>query len=437
MNPLSSGDLRKDYRCFAVPSIVGLAVFSLYSMVDGIFVGRLVGPEALAAVNLSLPFLNLLFALAVTFAVGAGTLIATALGEGNQGRARALFSQNVATAALLGLLVGGLALLFLEPLCQLLGAETDTLADTKAYAGTIAAFAPFFVLEYNLEVLVKTDGHPKLSLGAVVLACLSNIFLDWLFIGPLGLGVFGAALATGLSQTLAACVFLGHFLWGRKRSLGFVRFRPEGKAMGRMIPIGLPDGSMELCVAGMTWLYNRLCLTAYGTAGVAAYTVLSYVNLVFLNLLTGCSQGLQPLVSYQTGAGETAKCRKLLGYALGTQAVLGLVGFVLLELGAGLVAGLFFGPEEAVLRSFAAGSLRTYSISFLLLGFNLVTAGYLTARERPGPALCLSLGRGFGVQALCVLLLFALFGGAGLWWAAALSELIVAGLSLRFLKKYP
>ncbi len=436
MSSLSSGNLRKDYRCFAVPSIIGLAVFSMYSMVDGIFVGRLVGPEALAAVNLSLPFLNLLFALAVTFAVGAGTLIATALGEGDHARARALFSQNVATAAILGLVVGGAALLFLEPLCRLLGAGADTMANTKTYAGTLAVFAPFFVMEYNLEVIVKTDGHPRLSMAAVILACLTNIVLDWLFIGPMGMGVFGAALATGLSQTLAACVFLAHFLWNKRRNLGFARFRPEGRVLGRMIPIGLPDGSMELCVAGMTWLYNRLCLAAFGTGGVAAYTVLSYVNLIFLNLLTGCSQGMQPLVSYQTGAGEEGNCRQLLGYALRAQALLGVAGFVLLELGAGLVAGLFFGPEEAELRLFAAASLRKYSFAFLILGVNLVAAGYLTARERPGPALCLSLGRGFGVQAVCVLLLFALFGGAGLWWAAALSELLVACLSLRFLKRY-
>lgn len=110
---------------------------------------------------------------------------------------------------------------------------------------------------------------------------------------------------------------------------------------------------------------------------------------------------------------------------------------MLLELGAGLVSGLFFGPEEAELRLFAAVSLRKYSFAFLILGINLVSAGYLTAREKPGPALCLSLGRGFVLQALCVLLLFAVFGGAGLWWAAALSELLVACLSLRFLKKYP
>ncbi len=436
MSSLSSDDLRRDYRRFALPSIAGLAIFSLYSMVDGIFVGRLVGAGALAAVNLSLPFLNLLFSLAILLAVGAGTLIATALGEKNTARARALFSQNVATAALLGLLLGLLVRLFCEPVCRALGADAETLADTRAYVGTIALFAPCFVLEYNLEVLAKTDGHPRLAMLAVLLGCAANVVMDWLFIGPLGMGVFGAALATGLSQALAAALLLlAHFLRGKNKTLSFGRFRMDFKALARMLPIGLSDGSMELCVAGMTWLYNRLCLAAYGTDGVAAYTVLSYVNLVMLNVLTGCSQALQPLVSYHVGAGEQAACRKLLGYALRTQALLGLAGFVLLELGAPLVAGLFFAPQEEALRLFAAQSLRRYSFAFLLLGFNLVAAGYLAARERPAPALCVSLGRGFAVQALSALALFALFGGAGIWWAAVLSELMVAGVSMYFLRR--
>lgn len=435
MTALSSGDLRKDYRRFAVPSVLGLAVFSLYSMVDGIFVGRLVGPEALAAVNLSAPFMNLMFALAVTLAVGSGTLIATALGEGEPGRANALFSQNLATATAVGVALGAFMLVFLDPVCRALGAGADTLADTRAYVGTIACFAPVFVVEYNLEVLIKTDGHPRLSLGTVLGASLMNLVLDWLFIGPFGMGVFGAALATGLSQTMAMAVFLGHFLWGKKRSLGLTAFRFSWPVFGKMVPIGLPDGSMELCAAAMTWLYNRLILLSYGTMGVAAFTVISYVNLILLNILTGTSQGMQPLVSYHAGAGEGAACRKLLGYALKAQAVLGLAAFVFLECFPGAVAGLFFGPEEEALRLFAAGALRKFSFAFLILGFNLVTAGYLTAREKPVPALAVSLGRGFVLQAAVLLLLFALFGGAGLWWAALGSELLVAGLSLLFLKK--
>lgn len=436
MTALSSGDLRKDYRRFAVPSVLGLAVFSLYSMVDGIFVGRLVGPEALAAVNLAAPFLNLMFFLAVTLAVGTGTLIATALGEGEKNRANVLFSQNLAVAGGVGLALGLVTLLFLTPVCRALGAAEDTLANTRAYLGTLACFAPFFVMEYNLEVLVKTDGYPRLSMLTVLGASLMNLVLDWLFIGPWNMGVFGAALATGLSQTMAALVFLGHFLFSRHKNLRPVPFRPELSVLGHVLPLGLADGSMELCAAGMIWLYNRKILLVYGTMGVAAFTVLSYINLILLNVLTGTSQGMQPLVSYHAGAGEETACRRLLGYAMKAQALLSLGCFVFLELFAGSVAGLFFGAEEEALRLFAAGALRKYSFAFLVLGFNLVASGYLTARGRAAPALGIALGRGFAVQAAMLLLLFALWGGEGLWWAALVSELLVAAVGGAFLKKY-
>lgn len=435
MTALFSGNLKKDYRRFAVPSVLGLAVFSLYSMVDGIFVGRLVGPEALAAVNLSAPFLNLMFFLAVTLAVGTGTLIATALGEGERSRANALFSRDLLLAAGLGLVLGALTLVFLTPVCRALGAAEDTLADTRAYLGTLACFAPFFVVEYNLEVLVKTDGHPRLSVLTVLGASLMNLVLDWLFIGPFGMGVFGAALATGLSQTMAALVFLGHFLFSRRRTLALTGFGPLFSGLGRVLSLGLADGSMEVCAAVMIWLYNRLILLSYGTEGVAAFTVLSYVNLILLNILTGASQGMQPLVSYHAGAGRETACRKLLGYAMKTQALLALTALLALECFAGTVAGLFFGPEEAALRLFAAGALRKYSAAFAVMGFNLVAAGYLTARGRALPALTVSLGRGLWMQAPVLLLLFALWGGEGLWWAAAVSELLVAALAGALLKK--
>ena len=147
MNALSSGNLKKDYARFVVPTVVSLAVFSLYSMVDGIFVGRLIGPEALAAVNLGAPFLNILFSAAMLLAVGTGTRIAALLGEGRHDDADRLFTQNVVSAALLGVLITAVTVVFAEPICRLLGARGDTLADTKSYVGTLAWFSVFFILE--------------------------------------------------------------------------------------------------------------------------------------------------------------------------------------------------------------------------------------------------------------------------------------------------
>ncbi len=435
MNALSSGNLKKDYARFVVPTVVSLAVFSLYSMVDGIFVGRLIGPEALAAVNLGAPFLNILFSAAMLLAVGTGTRIAALLGEGRHDDADRLFTQNVVSAALLGVLITAVTVVFAEPICCLLGARGDTLADTKSYVGTLAWFSVFFILEYNLEVLVKTDGRPRLAMVTVICASVLNAVLDWYFIARLHWGIFGAAFATGLSQLLATCIFLAHFLFGKNRLLTLRRFRFDLRIYRELLPIGVPDGSVELCTAGMTWLYNRTILRFLGTAGVSAFTPVTYVNTVMLNVLTGASQGMQPLVSYHRGAGEPESCRKLLRCAVAAQAMMALVCFAVLQGFAGGVAGLFLDAGSMAIRDETVHILRRFACSYLVLGFNIVCAGYLTANERPGPALCITAGRGFAVQALMVLSLAALFGIEGVWWAPLAAELLVAAFSAAAIRR--
>lgn len=436
MNALSSGNLKKDYARFVAPTVVSLAVFSLYSMVDGIFVGRLIGPEALAAVNLGAPFLNILFSVAMLLAVGTGTLIATALGEGKKDDANRLFSQNVAAAAILGLFITILTVALDEPICRLLGANDETLADTMSYVGTLAFFSVFFILEYNLEVLVKTDGQPRLAMITVICASAFNAVFDWHFIAHLHWGIFGAALATGLSQVLGTVIFMIHFLCSRKRTLSFRRFRFDFKIYKKLLPIGVPDGSAELCTAGMIWVYNRTILRFLGTAGVSAFTPVTYINNIMINVLTGASQGMQPLVSYHRGAGERKACRTLLRYAVVTQAGIALVCFGILQGFAGGVAALFLDAGSMAIRDTTVHILRRFALSYLVLGFNLVCAGYLTASERPGPALCITAGRGFAVQSIMVLSLAAIFGIEGVWWAPLAAELLVAAMSVFILRRY-
>ena len=435
MNALSSGNLKRDYARFAVPTVISLAVFSLYSMVDGIFVGRFIGAEALAAVNLGAPFLNILFSVAMLLAVGTGTRVAALLGEGRQEDADRLFTQNVVVAAAFGVVITVLTVVLDEPICRLLGARDDTLADTKSYVGTLAWFSMFFILEYNLEVLVKTDGHPRLAMVTVICASALNAVLDWYFIDKLHWGIFGAAFATGLSQLLATCIFLAHFLFGKRRLLHLRRFRLDLRIYRRLLPIGVPDGLVELCTAGMTWLYNRTILRFLGTAGVAAFTPVTYVNTVMLNVLTGASQGMQPLVSYHRGAGEPESGRRLLRYAIFAQGALALVCFGVLQGFAPRVAELFLGANAHVIRDETVHILRRFAFSYLVLGFNIVCAGYLTASERPAPALAITAGRGFVVQGLMVLSLAALFGIEGVWWAPLTAELLVAAFSASIIRR--
>ena len=308
---LDERSLLSQFVRFSTATVASLMVFSLYSIVDGLFVARGVGEYAMSAVNLSAPFLNLLFSIAVIFAVGTSTILSIFLGQGKRERANSLFSQNVTLLTVTGVVITVLVLLFLEPVAKLLGAEGVTLPYTKDYLTGLAPFAVCFIISYNMEILIKTDGYPQLAIRTVITGCLTNCVLDYVAIFHLDLGVWGAAVATGLSQLLTCVIYLHHFIRG-KTTFHFVRFRMDWRIYRRLIPIGISDGVNELCNGLMILLFNHMILHCIGQEGLVSYTIIAYTNTLVINMMMGISQGSQPLVSFHYGKEDAAGCRKLL-----------------------------------------------------------------------------------------------------------------------------
>lgn len=430
MKSLSSGNLKRDYARFCIPCIVNLLVFSIYSIVDCLFVSRYVGSAALAAVTLAHPFLSVLFSIGITLAVGGSTLIAEALGEKNSDRANFIFSQNLIVTLILGLTITLAVFVFLDPFCSLLGADEETLPHTVDYLGTIAPFAVSFIFEYNLEFLVKTDGNPMLSLFTVIGCSLLNIFLDWLLVAVIPLGTFGAGLATGISQTVASVIFLSYILFSKNGLFHFCRFKWKLGIYKKLIPLGAADGSMEILSAILVLIYNRIMRENFGTDGVAAFGVIIYMNNLVFNMNTGVTQGMEPLVSFHKGAGELSSCKKLFRYALFVQCVTSAAVFAVCELFTGDIIRMFFTPEETNAISIAADGLRIFAVAFLLLGFNILCSGYMTAQCKPVPALIISLGRAFFVHIIILLAIITFLGTGYIWWTVVISEGIMAAVSL-------
>ena len=182
--------LTGQFARYVTPSVVSMIIFSFYTMADGLFVAHGVGEKALAAVNLSAPYNSIIFAVGLLMAVGTSTVIAVSLGRGDEDEACRIFSQNICVVAFIAIAISILTLLNLERFAIFLGADSKTLVYVKQYVGTIAPFAIFFMVSYNLEVLVKTDGTPALSVVGVTCAGLSNVFLDWLFVIKFHWGVW-------------------------------------------------------------------------------------------------------------------------------------------------------------------------------------------------------------------------------------------------------
>ena len=413
---LSGKSLKHDFIRFVSATMASQVVFSLYSMVDGLMVSIGVNEYAMSAVNLAIPFTNALFSIAVLFAVGSSTLIAIFIAQEKRHEADALFSQNFVT-----LLV--------------LGADEITLDYVKHYLLGIAPFSVCYLVSYNLEVLVKTDGYPRYALFTVIGGCLTNCVLDYIAIFHLNMGVFGAAVATGISQLVTCVSYFVHF-FSKKCTFRLCKFRFNPHLYARILPIGLADGVTELCTGLMIFLFNRTVLKCIGTDGVVTYTVIAYVTTIVINLMVGISQGSQPLVSYHYGKEDHTGCQKLLRYALTTVCIFAPALFLLVFFFAPQIVRAYLSHAGDTLIEYSIGAFRRYSVSYLLLGFNIVIGGFMTAIERPVPAICISVGRGLALQSAVLLLLAAIFGGDAVWYTPIFSEALCLGVSLAAMRSY-
>lgn len=431
---LEGKSLRSDFIRFVTAAAASLMVFSLYSMVDGLMVSLGVNEYAMSAVNLAIPYTNALFSLAVMFAVGSSTIIAIHLAQGRKEEADSLFSQNFFLLLGVGVAISAAVLVFREPIAKLLGADEVTLEYVKQYLLGLAPFSACFIISYNLEVLVKTDGYPKLAVISVTTGAVANCILDYIAIFWLDMGVFGAAVATGTSQLITCIIYLAHF-FGPKCTFRLRKFRFDPRIYKRLIPIGLSDGVTELCNGLMILIFNRTVQKYLGADGLVTYTVIAYMNTIVINLMMGITQGSQPLVSYRYGKNDGASCKKLLGYGLKTALLFGVVCLGGLYLFAPQVVGAYLSEASPALVADSVVAFRQYSFSWLLVGFNVVIGGFLTALERPLPAIAISTGRGLIVQSCVLVTLAAVTKGAGLWYTPIFSEIVVLAMAAVFLKR--
>ena len=427
--------LLKDFFRYVAATMASLTFYALYTMVDGFMVSYGVGEYAMSAVNLTLPFTNLLFAIGVMFAVGTSTLIAIYKARNELSKANQLFSQNLLVLLSLGLAATLAIYLFEEPIGRMLGANHITRDYVRQYLLGLSPFACCYMLSYNMEVLVKVDGYPHLSLLYVLAGAVANCVLDYISIFHLGMGVLGAALATGVSQLLSCLLFLRHFV-GRHNTFHLSRFRFDWRIYGRLLPIGVSDASIELCSGAMTLLFNRTVLRCIGQDGVVSYTVIAYVNTLLTNLMLGVAQGTQPLLSFYYGKAAQKECHSLLRYGLITVALMSLLCFAGLYAFAPQVVHVYLTNATPKLLEDSILAFRQYAPAFGLMGFNIFAAGYLTAQERSRWAISISLGRGFVIQGAVLLTMAAAFGRAAIWRAPALSELLCLALSALFLRRY-
>ena len=429
--------LKKNFWRFIWPSVIAQWIFALYTMVDGMFVARGVSEVALSAVNIASPFVNFLFSVSILFAVGASTIVAIYLGQGNHEDANQVYTQNMIVLSVLSFLIMGVVIWRLNDIAVFLGATEVTMDYVKSYLLSVVPFTWSFIISYSFEILVKTDGYPRFATIAATTGAVLNCILDYLFVMVFHWGVAGAGVATGISQTVLVVMYLTHFL-SPKATIKFVKVVWSAKELVRGIKIGLASGLTEFSAGITVFLFNHAILTNIGEDGIVSYTIIAYVSTIVVMSMAGIAQGTQPLISYYYGKGEREKYKTLFQYALTATIGLAGVAFVSAWFGADLLVGVFVSPQLGELRAYSSHVFRIFSISFLIMGFNVVSGGFFTAIERPKSSLAISLGRGFVMLVIALKLCVGIAGGEGIWWASTVSELlcllVTAGLMFRYTK---
>ncbi len=423
---------------FVLPSIVMMVFTSVYGVVDGLFVSNFAGKTSFAAINLVMPFIMVLGGLGFMIGTGGTALVGKLLGEGEPEEANRCFSMMIWFALLLGGVLTAVGIVFMRPVSLFLGATPEMLADCLVYGRIVIAFTVPFMLQSIFQSFLIAAEKPKLGLFATVVAGVTNMVLDFLFVAVLPWGVAGAAIATGLSQCVGAVIPLFYFL--RKDSL--LRLIPT-RLRAKPILAACGNGSSELMSSisssVVSMLYNFQLLKYIGEDGVSAYGVLMYVQFVFVAIYIGYAIGCAPVVSFHYGAGNKDELKNLLKISVRLMAVLGVVLTALALLLGAPLATVFVGYDEG-LFTLTCHAFRLFSFAFLFAGFNIFASSFFTALNNGGVSAAISFLRTLVFQSASVMLLPLLFDVDGIWYAITAAEVFATLISAMFLflkqKKY-
>lgn len=418
---------KKEFYRMVIPSVGAMLVSGLYVVVDGIFVGRGVGVDGLAAVNIAVPFLTIMTAITMMVTMGGATITAIRFGQNDIPGANRSFHASVQMILVFSAVLALVSWLFSREIAGLLGATPTLLEDTAVYLQYYVLFSIFFCGAMALSAFVRSDGAPRLAFWGMVVGAVSNIALDWLFIFPLQMGVKGAAIASGLGQVLACLLLSTHFI-RRKGALTLsVRVREPGLRREILLR-GLPEFVNQMGQPVTIFCYNLLAMRFLGEIGVSAFSVVNYLVVITTAIFIGVSQGVQPLISRSLGEKDEPKEQFFFRKGLTVNFILALsVNFVMLLFGKGIISVF---NSDAQLISIAYSCINIYGISFLFASVNIVWITHLLATKHTGQAVLLSMLRGLLCNTLFIFLVPAIFGKEAVWTGIIAAELVVMGTAI-------
>lgn len=423
---------------YAVPAIIAMTASSLYNMVDSIFIGQGVGAMAISGLAITFPLMNLSTAFGAGVGVGASSLLSVKLGQKDYGAAQNILGNTVMLNIITGISFSIISLLFLDPILIFFGASAQTLPYAKDYMEIILCGNVITHLYFGLNALQRAAGKPQLSMYMTIFTVVLNAILDPIFIWPLGLGIRGAAYATVLSQ-LFALIWQVVMFSNKAEFIHFKRgiYRLKSQLVKNIIGIGMSPFSMNVCACVVVIIINNSLVDHGGDMAVGAYGIINRIAFIFVMITIGVNQGMQPIAGYNYGAMKFDRMMRVLKYAVICGTCVTTVGFIV---------GQFF-PEQCVrlftsdetLISLSVHAMRLTTVSFPIIGFQMVVANFFQSIGKAKVSVFLSLSRQLVFLIPMLLVLPTLYGVDGVWYsmpvADTISALVTAIIMYLFMRK--
>ena len=410
---------------YAIPAIIAMTASSLYNMVDSIFIGQGVGPLAISGLAITFPLMNLSAAFGAAVGVGASTFISVKLGQKDYDTAKHILGNTMTLNLIMGLGVGLVCLLFLDPILRFFGASDQTIPYARDYMVIILLGNVITHMYFGLNSVLRAAGKPKHAMSATIFTVILNTLLDPLFIYTFGLGIKGAAYATVLAQSLALIWQL--YIFSRpKELLHFKRgtFSPNSTIIRNIIAIGLSPFSMNVCACIVVILINNSMVHYGSDLAVGAYGIANKVAFIFVMINMGVNQGMQPIAGYNYGAMRYDRLMKVVKYSIIAATAIMTTGFIIAMTIPGPCARLF--TTDPTLIDLSAKGIRYIMVAFPVVGYQMVVSNFFQSIGKAKISIVLSLSRQLLILLPLLLILPTMFGINGVWFSMPVSDTLSA-----------
>lgn len=406
---------------FTLPTMIMIIFTSIYGVVDGLFVSNIAGSEAFAAVNFIMPFTMMFGAVGFMIGTGGSALVSKALGQGDKKRANEYFSMLIYFLIGIGIIISIIGFVIIRPVALFLGADNTIIDNCVIYGRVLLVMMVPFILQNAFQSFLVVAEKPSLGLTISIMCGITNMVLDFLFIYVLRGGVFGAALATGISQIVGSVIPLIYFIKKSDKPLHLVKCGIKLKPIYLSCLNGSSEMLTNLSISLVNMLYNMQLMRFLGADGVIAYGIIMYVSFVFSGTYIGYSIGIAPIVGYHYGSGNTPELKSLLKKSIFLTAISSIVLTLLAEILAPALGKIFVGYDVNLLN-ITINAIRIFSLAFVIQGFNIFASAFFTALNNGFVSALMSFMRTLVFQVIMIFVLPEILGVTGIWLSILVAE---------------